>query len=59
MKIDSHIENLRKKHESIEQKLHDKLIHHADDDEILDLKRQKLLIKDQIHMLLKKLEDIK
>ena len=57
MKIDTHIENLQKKHDDLDKMLHEKSVHHAHHEEICDLKRQKLLIKDQIELLVKKIDE--
>jgi hypothetical protein len=49
MTTDSHIAQLEMRHRELEAKLHEALSHPSTaDDEIAQIKRQKLLIKDRI-----------
>ena len=52
MSIQAHLAELEKRHQALEQELHDCLTHPATDDlTIAELKRRKLLVKDQITRL--------
>jgi len=51
MTIKSHIETLNKKHEKLDKKLHDAYTHYLPEAEIIELKKQKLKIKDEINSL--------
>ena len=52
MAIQAHLVELERKHKLLESELHDALLHLSTDDlEIVKLKRQKLLVKDQIERL--------
>ena len=52
MTIGSHIEQLEQRHRELEAKLDEMLGHpSADDIEIVEIKREKLLIKDRISKL--------
>jgi hypothetical protein len=52
MSMQSHLAELEKKHRALEDKLHDVQTHPgADDSEITQLKRRKLLVKDEIERL--------
>ena len=52
MSMQSHLAELEKKHQSLEAELSDCLAHPAIDDlRIVELKRRKLLVKDQIERL--------
>jgi hypothetical protein len=52
MSMQSHLAELEKKHQSLEAELSDCLAHPAVDDlRILELKRRKLLVKDEIERL--------
>ncbi|OLP44078.1 YdcH family protein [Rhizobium oryziradicis] len=52
MTIQAHIESLAKKHEDLEDKLHVALSSPSiDDAEILEIKRNKLRLKDQMQKL--------
>jgi hypothetical protein len=54
MSMQSHLAELEKKHQALEQELHDCLTHPAVDDlRIVELKRKKLLVKDEIERLRK------
>lgn len=49
MALSSHIEQLRQKHAELEEKLQEALRHpSANDEEIAEIKRQKLQLKDKI-----------
>lgn len=58
MKIDIHIENLEKRIEFLDQKIRDSVLHHDHDEEICKMKRQKLLIKDELQQLIKKIDSL-
>ncbi len=52
MSLDSHIAQLEQRHRELEAQLDEVLAHpSADDGEIAEIKRQKLLIKDKIQHL--------
>jgi hypothetical protein len=52
MAIQAHLVELERKHKSLESELHEALIHLSTDDlEIAELKRRKLMVKDQIERL--------
>jgi hypothetical protein len=52
MSMQSHLAELEKKHQSLEAEITDCLAHPAVDDlRIVELKRRKLLVKDQIERL--------
>lgn len=52
MSLGSHLEQLKQKHGEVENKLQDALKHPSTrDDEIAELKRQKLVLKDKIEAL--------
>ena len=52
MAIQAHLVELERKHKSLESELHDALIHVSTDDlQIAELKRRKLMVKDQIERL--------
>jgi hypothetical protein len=54
MAVDSHIHQLELRHKELETKLEQTMLHpSADDREIAEIKRQKLLIKDKIRLLKK------
>ena len=52
MAIQAHLVELERKHEVLENELHDALKHLSTDDlQIIDLKRRKLVLKDEIERL--------
>ena len=52
MAIESHLAELEKRHQALEQEINDALIHPSTDDlTIAELKRRKLLVKDEIAQL--------
>jgi hypothetical protein len=52
MAIQAHLVELERKHKILESELHDALLHLSTDDlEIVELKRRKLMVKDQIERL--------
>ena len=52
MSMQSHLAELEKKHQALEQEISDCLTHPAVDDlKIVELKRKKLLVKDEIERL--------
>ena len=52
MAIQAHLVELERKHKSLEAELHEALIHISTDDlQIAELKRRKLMVKDQIERL--------
>ncbi|MEP7029984.1 MAG: DUF465 domain-containing protein [Pseudolabrys sp.] len=52
MSMQSHLAELEKKHQALEEKINDCLTHPAVDDlEVAQLKRRKLLVKDEIERL--------
>jgi hypothetical protein len=58
MTIQAHLVELERKHKLLEEELHEALVHLSTDDlQIVELKRQKLLVKDQIERLKHSLGD--
>ena len=52
MAIQAHLVELERKHKILESELHEALIHLSTDDlRIVELKRRKLMVKDQIERL--------
>ena len=52
MAIQAHLVELERKHQHLEDELHDALVHLSTDDlRIVELKRKKLYLKDQIERL--------
>jgi hypothetical protein len=52
MSMQSHLAELEKKHQALEAEIHDCLAHPASDDlRIVELKRKKLSVKDEIEKL--------
>lgn len=52
MTIQAHLVELERKHKTLENELHDALVHLSTDDlRIVELKRRKLMVKDQIERL--------
>lgn len=52
MAIQAHLVELERKHEVLENELHDALKHLSSDDlQIIELKRRKLVLKDEIERL--------
>jgi hypothetical protein len=58
MAIQAHLVELERKHKLLESELHEALLHLSTDDlEIVELKRRKLMVKDQIERLKHTVED--
>jgi hypothetical protein len=52
MAIQAHLVELERKHKVLESELHDALLHLSTDDlQIVELKRRKLMVKDEIERL--------
>jgi hypothetical protein len=51
MTINSHITALKQKHEQIKAVIHESYAHHDSSEKIVELKKQKLAIKDEIETL--------
>jgi len=52
MAIQAHLVELERKHKSLENELHEAQVHLSTDDlQIVELKRRKLMVKDQIERL--------
>ena len=52
MSMQSHLAELEKRHQALEQEINECLAHPATDDlKVVELKRRKLLVKDQIERL--------
>ena len=52
MSMQSHLAKLEKRHQALEDEINDCLMHPATDDlRIVELKRRKLLVKDEIERL--------
>ena len=52
MAIQAHLVELERKHKTLESELHEALIHVSTDDlQIAELKRRKLMVKDEIERL--------
>ena len=58
MTIQAHLVELERKHKSLEHELHEALVHLSTDDlQIVELKRRKLMVKDQIERLRQTADD--
>lgn len=58
MAIQAHLVELERKHKILESELHEALLHLSTDDmEIVELKRRKLMVKDEIERLRQAAED--
>ena len=58
MAMQAHLVELERKHKLLEIELHEALLHLSTDDlEIVELKRRKLMVKDQIERLKHTAED--
>jgi hypothetical protein len=54
MAIEAHLVELERKHKHLESELHDALVHLSTDDmRIVELKRRKLMVRDEIARLKK------
>jgi hypothetical protein len=52
MSLQSHLAELQKKHQALEEQINDCLVHPATDDlMVVELKRKKLQVKDEIERL--------
>ena len=52
MALEAHLVELERKHNSLENELHEALVHLSTDDlQIVELKRRKLMVKDEIQRL--------
>ena len=52
MSMQSHLSELEKKHQALEEQINDCLVHPATDDwKVVELKRRKLHVKDEIERL--------
>jgi hypothetical protein len=52
MAIQAHLVELERKHKNLESELHEALVHLSTDDlQIVELKRRKLMVKDEIERL--------
>jgi hypothetical protein len=52
MAIEAHLAELERKHAALENQIHDALLHPSTDDiVIVELKRRKLMVKDEIERL--------
>ena len=52
MALQAHLVELERKHKSLENELHEALVHLSTDDlQIVELKRRKLMVKDEIQRL--------
>lgn len=52
MAIEAHLVELERKHRTLENELHEALLHLSTDDlQIIELKRRKLLLKDEIERI--------
>ena len=57
MAIQAHLVELERKHKTLENELHEALVHLSTDDlQIVELKRKKLMVKDEIERLRHKRE---
>lgn len=57
MAIQAHLVELERKHRILEDELHDALVHLSTDDlRIVELKRRKLMVKDEIQRLRQSVE---
>lgn len=53
-KMERHIEHLQQQHHDVDKELREELVHFGNDDLIVNLKKKKLHIKDEIERLKKK-----
>jgi hypothetical protein len=52
MSLQSHLAELEKKHQALEEQINDCLVHPATDDlKVVELKRRKLYVKDEIERI--------
>lgn len=52
MAIQAHLAELERKHEALKKQIHDAFMHPSiDDAELVELKRRKLMVKDEIERL--------
>ena len=52
MAVQAHLAELERKHKTLESELHEALIHPSTDDlQIVELKRKKLVLKDEIERI--------
>ena len=52
MALEAHLVELERKHKSLENELHEALVHLSTDDlHIVELKRRKVMVKDEIQRL--------
>jgi hypothetical protein len=52
MAVQAHLVELERKHKTLENELHDALVHLSTDDlRIVELKRKKLMVRDEIERL--------
>jgi hypothetical protein len=52
MSLQSHLAELQKRHQALEDEINDCLLHPATDDlRVVELKRKKLLVKDEIERI--------
>ena len=52
MALEAHLVELERKHKTLENELHEALVHLSTDDlHIVELKRRKLMVKDEIQRL--------
>jgi hypothetical protein len=51
MSMQSHLTELEKRHQALEDQINDCLTHPADDLKVVELKRKKLQVKDEIERL--------
>jgi|GEM_PF-3461381 len=58
MNFSGHLEALQKRHDKIQDKIRELEMHHLVDEEVNELKRQRLVLKDQIYQLLRKLDEL-
>lgn len=48
MNLTSHLEMLAKKEQKLDDKIHDAYVHHASEEEMHSLKKERLRVKDEI-----------
>lgn len=58
MNVNGHLEALQKRHDKIQDKIRELETHHLVDEELNELKRKRLVLKDQIYQLLHKLDEL-
>ena len=57
-KIEHHIDHLKEQHAEIDKKLKEQIDHYGNQSKIVELKKQKLELKDQIQLMKVKINEV-